>query len=262
MALRWTAVTESLQRQHPLNPPAFEPRTALASDWAQQKTSAWPFCPAGDSSLPWSSLWVYPEFLRAAPLSEAPLTQSSVLPPLLSQVETGAWPGDLCTLSITGAISSTSFALPPPLAHLLPRGSVTQERLQHLTDSRGPTASHGQVFSRSLGVHSCEIACFVFSYPLSFGSGEDGLGKQHWRNRAGEVTPTRERAPSAWSGCICSHSPPWNSYKIPLSVLDSRSGTILSHAHLTDEKAGARREAEGGEPGWNLAPDSQGSAPS
>lgn len=121
----------------------------------QQGTPRCPGAPCGDAETS-SELHGCLRLL----LSNLPFSHLS-----FHRCQTWAWPGDLCPLSTAGAISNASFALPLPLAHLLPGGPVTQERLQRLTDSRGPTASHGQVFSASLGVHSCEIAGFVFFLP-------------------------------------------------------------------------------------------------
>lgn len=165
LALRWTAVTGSLQPQHPLYPQPLSPgqpwpmsghgRKPVPGRSVQQGTPPCPGAPCVEAQTS-SELHGYLRLL----LPNLPFSHLSS-----RRCQTCAWPGDLCTLSST-------VLSPMHLLHFhsrwhicLPEDKMTQERLQRLTHSRGPTASHGQVFSASLGVHSCEIARFVFSLP-------------------------------------------------------------------------------------------------
>ena len=97
--------------------------------------------------------------------------------------------------------------------------------------------------SLSPGVQSREESVSGFSYPLSFGSEEEGLGK--YTGETGRVSEAYQRKSPISVEWM--HLWPLSSLEFiqnPLSALDSSSGTILSHAHSTDQKAGAQKREQ------------------
>lgn len=121
-----------------------------------------------------------------------------------------------------------------------------KERIQHLADCRGPAPGAAPLPSLELR----QGPSFLLLPPSFLRPRGDRSRKNPLEKQGPGSEAYGRKSPSACSGCICGCFPPWSSYRIPLSALDSSSGTILSPPHSTDKKAGPGRESGGSRAGW------------